>query len=170
MVSVGHGGDERPDPNEPGAAIHVGERRAFETEASRWGFFLVVFMRILAAIWIFQGLDAWARLLMPGRSLIETAPHSVSGAIVFFAVFDLVAAVGLWLATPWGGVLWLFAVFLQMFATVALRNLFGLGWMPLDIACIVIYFGLTWQAGKASDQYRTLERRKPGLRKVFGGR
>ena len=26
---------------------------------------------------------------------------------MFFAVFDLVAAVGLWLAAPWGAVVWL---------------------------------------------------------------
>ena len=31
-------------------------------------------------------------------------------ATVFFAVLDLVAAVGLWLAAPWGAVVWLTSV------------------------------------------------------------
>ena len=31
-------------------------------------------------------------------------------ATVYFAVIELVAAVGLWLATPWGAVVWLTTV------------------------------------------------------------
>ena len=30
--------------------------------------------------------------------------------IIYFAVIDLMAAVGLWMASTWGGVLWLLAV------------------------------------------------------------
>ncbi len=40
-------------------------------------------------------------------------------ATVFFAVIDLVAAVGLWLAAPWGAVVWLTSV-ISMAAVEAL--------------------------------------------------
>ena len=33
-----------------------------------------------------------------------------ASAVIFFALADLLAAIGLWLATPWGGVLWLVVV------------------------------------------------------------
>jgi uncharacterized membrane protein (DUF2068 family) len=31
-------------------------------------------------------------------------------AVVYFGIIDLVAAVGLWMASTWGGVIWLLAV------------------------------------------------------------
>jgi hypothetical protein len=52
-----------------------------------------------------QGFDSYA---MPYQS-----------ATVFFAVIDLVAAVGLWLAAPWGAVVWLTSV-ISMAAVEAL--------------------------------------------------
>ena len=41
------------------------------------------------------------------RRLHDVASRALQGSIVFFAAVDLLAAVGLWLAAPWGGVLWL---------------------------------------------------------------
>jgi hypothetical protein len=37
--------------------------------------------------------------------LFDNLPPLRIAAVIYFAVFDLVAAVGLWLATPWGGVI-----------------------------------------------------------------
>ena len=42
-------------------------------------------------------------------STFENASMPWQAATVFFAVIDLVAAVGLWLAAAWGGVVWLTA-------------------------------------------------------------
>jgi uncharacterized membrane protein (DUF2068 family) len=111
-------------------------------------------MRLLAAIWIFQGLLQWSNVLLPSKPVFDTLSANSAAAIVFFAIFDLVAAVGLWLATPWGGVLWLFAAFSQVFvALVMVRNLFSFGWVALDLVLIVVYFVLTWQAGQSSGQF-----------------
>ena len=140
------------DPYEPGAAIHLGERASAEREATLWGVVLVVFMRSLAALWTLQGLLAWAGLLMPARSILETAPRPFAVLLVIFSVLDLVAAVGLWLATPWGGVLWLFAASVQIFAGLALHAMFWAGWIIVDVILIAIYFVLTWQAGRMSEQ------------------
>ena len=139
------------DPNEPGAAIRFGERASAERDASLWGFVLVVFMRTVAALWTLQGLVAWADLLTPARSILETAPRPYAVLLVIFAVLDLVAAVGLWLATPWGGVLWLFAACVQIFAGMALRSMFWGGWIVVDALLILGYFILTWQAGRVNE-------------------
>ena len=70
----------------------------------RFRLVLVVFMRILSAVWIFRGLVRWMAILTPTQGGFETIAAPAQIAVVFFAVFDLIAAVGLWLAAPWGGV------------------------------------------------------------------
>jgi uncharacterized membrane protein (DUF2068 family) len=37
--------------------------------------------------------------------LFDNLPPLRIAAVIYFAVFDLVAAVGLWMAAPWGGVI-----------------------------------------------------------------
>ena len=73
-----------------------------------------------------------------------------TAAVIFFAVLDLLAAVGLWLATPWGGVLWLFAALSQIFIAMSITHFFTYAWVAVDCSLILIYFALTWRAGKAS--------------------
>ncbi len=140
------------DPREPGAAIHLGERALAERDATFWGSALVVFMRCLAILWVVQGLFAWGDLLVPARSILETAPRPFVVLSIVFAIIDVVAAVGLWLATPWGGVLWLFAASVQIFSVMALRSLFWGGWLLIDVALMMAYFALTWQAGRLDGQ------------------
>ncbi|HLW93249.1 MAG TPA: DUF6163 family protein, partial [Roseiarcus sp.] len=87
----------------------VGSLTAADAAAARWTLILVWFMRTIAVVWIFKGLFNWAIMLGvdPSIANILTLPGPVAATICFFAVADLVAAVGLWLAAPWGGVLWL---------------------------------------------------------------
>jgi len=67
---------------------------------------LVWFMRTMAVVWISKGLFAWTIALGVDRNLADflELPVVTQGMIGFFAVTDLMAAVGLWLAAPWGGV------------------------------------------------------------------
>jgi hypothetical protein len=46
-------------------------------------------------------------------------------ATVFFAVIDLVAAVGLWLAAPWGAVVWLTSVVSMAVMEVFFPQVYG---------------------------------------------
>ena len=46
-------------------------------------------------------------------------------ATVFFAVIDLVAAVGLWLAAAWGAVVWLSSVVSMAVVEMFFPNVFG---------------------------------------------
>ena len=116
----------------------------------RFRLVLVVFMRILSAVWIFRGLVQWMAILTPTQGGFETIAAPAQIAVVFFAVFDLIAAVGLWLAAPWGGVLWLFAVAAQFFCTMLIVDFASGGWVAwvLDGLLVVIYFGLTFFAAR----------------------
>jgi hypothetical protein len=133
-----------------GAAIRVGENQPAHREQTRWGTILVLFMRVLAGLWLCQGLDEWAKILLPNDSFLAHLPNSAAGAaIIFFAIADLLAAVGLWLATPWGGALWLFAASSQIFVVMALPRFYAPVWAIIDSVLILIYFVLTWRAGHA---------------------
>ena len=135
---------------ESDAAIRVGTTAREQIE-TRWGLILVVFMRLLAALWILQGLLQWAQFLLPREAIFDHLSMMHSGAIMFFAVIDLLAAVGLWLATPWGGVLWLLATLSQIIVALTVHRVFNTAWIAADVLLIVIYFALTWQAGRQAD-------------------
>src|SRR5258708_23911117 len=84
-----------------------------ETEDNAWTRRLVFFLRIMAVISVVQGLYHWAQVtgfIGGEEDAFENQPMAWQTATVYFAVIELVAAVGLWLATPWGAVVWLTTV------------------------------------------------------------
>lgn len=89
------------------APVETGEQAA---QASIWTHRLVIFLRVMAVISMLNGLRYWAQVcgfaFAPDGGF-EAQPVAWQTATVFFAVIDLVAAVGLWLAAPWGAVIWL---------------------------------------------------------------
>ena len=94
------------------------------------------------------GVIYWARIVgvveWRGSGFWEM-PIAMQGAIVFFAVLDLVAAIGLWLTVSWGTVMWLFRCFCQ----IVMHTVFGPLWpRPYEITfyllTILIYVGLTY--------------------------
>ncbi len=148
-MSLTPGKDRRVVPYEAEAAIRVGASAREQIE-TRWGLILVVFMRLLAALWIAQGLAQWAAFILPADELFDGMTTAQTAAVMFFSVIDLLAAVGLWLATPWGGVLWLFAAISQIFVAVGVRHAASELKAGADLLLIALYFALTWQAGKVS--------------------
>jgi uncharacterized RDD family membrane protein YckC len=77
---------------------------------AEWTAHLVLFLRVMAALSLLKGLYHWAQVCGIGAGAdggfeAHTLPWQT--ATIFFAVFDLVAAVGLWLAAAWGAVVWL---------------------------------------------------------------
>ena len=125
-------------------------------DRTRFGFALLTFMRVTAAIWIAQGLLQWSAVLTTGPdglSPFATLAPAAMVAAVFFAVVDFVASVGLWLAAPWGGVIWLVAVGAQLLVLVVMPGFFD---HPLvtglvDVALMAGYLALVWFAAQASD-------------------
>jgi hypothetical protein len=87
--------------------------RANEPSKGSWTEYLVLFLRIMAVVSLGKGLYHWAQVCGIGAATddaFETHTLAWQSATVFFAVIDLVAAVGLWLAAAWGAVVWLTSV------------------------------------------------------------
>ena len=82
-----------------------------EVHEARWTGRLVIFLRVMAVLSMAKGLYHWAIVAgisgPPDGFEYQAMPWQT--ATVFFAVIDLVAAVGLWLAAAWGAVVWLTA-------------------------------------------------------------
>lgn len=137
--------------NAKGEVIHLGGNGG----SARWGLYLVIFMRVTAALWFVQGLMQWRMILAPEDAALDVLPALEAAAIVFFAIMNLLAAVGLWLAVPWGGVLWLFAVSAQMFMIGFLPGLIEGGrlMLALDVTLVVAYFVLSWYAAQERDAF-----------------
>ncbi len=125
-------------------------------DRTRFGLALLVFMRVTAAIWILQGLLQWRAVLTTGADGLSPfaalAPAAMVAA-VFFAVVDFIASVGLWLAAPWGGVIWLVAVGAQILVLVVMPGFFDHPLVTglLDVALMAAYLGLVWSAAQVAD-------------------
>lgn len=130
------------------AAIVIGGRK--DPGETRWGMLLVLFMRIVAMLWIVQGLAQWRLVLMAPAPLFDQVARPVGVAVVAFAVLDILAGVGLWLAAAWGGVVWLLVTLGQIGVSFLLPDFFAGGRIVavLDAVLIALYLFLTWQAGR----------------------
>jgi Family of unknown function (DUF6163) len=129
-----------------------------EHEADRsvgpWTQRLVRFLRAMAAISMLKGLYHWAQVC--GIGFGEVMPfeyHSIAWqtATIFFAVIDLVAAVGLWLAAAWGAVIWLTAVASMLAVEIFFPQVFGGGWLTgvLEGGLLAVYL---WLALKSAQE------------------
>lgn len=115
----------------------------------RWNLVLVTFMRILALFWVAKGLVAWAAILgIGGAPSFEMRSQGYQATTVYFAVIDLVAAIGLWLASTWGGVLWLLAVMSHLILAVFFPRFVANGTLlvALLILSTMIYLTISWLA------------------------
>lgn len=149
------------DSDDPYRAIRIGDAGA-AGEATKWGLLLTRFMRLIAAFWIIQGLAQWRVVLVSPQSIFDTMPQPAAVAVVFFGVADLVAGVGLWLATPWGGVLWLLIASAQIFVAAGMPSFFSGGYylIAVDLVLIMLYFVLTFEAGRDFEAKRVLDQRQ----------
>jgi hypothetical protein len=97
-----------------------------------WTRRLVLFLRVMAGISMIKGLYHWAEVTgMIGSEPFENHSIAWQTATVFFAVIDLVAAVGLWLAAAWGAVIWLTSVASMLVIAVFFPQVFGGGLLSL---------------------------------------
>ena len=118
--------------------------------ALRWNILLVWFMRMLALMWIAKGLGYWAVILGADNAPtpFEGRTTGFQATTIYFAIIDLVAAVGLWLTSTWGGVLWLLAVMSHLILTVFFPHIVTGGpvLIGLFLAFIVAYLLISWLA------------------------
>ena len=117
-----------------------------------WDTVLVWFMRATALFWLVKSIASWATILdvLPGSRPFEIEPFGRQAAIVYFAVVDASAAIGLWLTSAWGGVIWLLAVTSAMTLAVLTPQLVPLP-VPLlvfGLTVVLMYFLLSWLAAQ----------------------
>ena len=145
---------------ESSPAIQVGVKAGPDAKEARWTFILTVFFRVVSLLWIVEGLAMWRRILAPDASAFLDLSPAVMSATIFFAVLDLVAAVGLWLIAPWGGVVWLLTLLAQMFVSWIKPSFFlgGGGIRLLDVLLLAAYLILSWRANVASGEGGGLHR------------
>ena len=119
----------------------------------RWTERLVLYLRVMAGLSLLKGLWHWAAvtgIVVGAEGGFEDRPMSWQAATVFFAVIDLVAAVGLWLAAAWGAVVWLTAVVSMMAVEFLFPQVYG-GHpvvVAIQLAFLFAYFGLTLMAAR----------------------
>lgn len=153
-------GARRESPGEPSPAIQVGVRAGPDAEEARWTFLLAVYFRLLSLAWIAMGLNHWRGILSPESGSFLDVSTAVMSATIFFAVLDLVAAVGLWLIAPWGGAVWLLTVLAQVFV-VSVKPSFFFGGAALKYllgALVALYLFLSWRANAARGEGGPLDR------------
>jgi len=127
-----------------------------EPKQGRWTFRLVMFLRVMAGLSMAKGLYHWAVVCgMTGLDGgFEAQPLPWQTATVFFAVIDLVAAVGLWLAAAWGAVVWLTACVSMAAVEVIFPQVYG-GRMlvvVIEVALLVGYLFLAIQSAREHPQ------------------
>jgi Family of unknown function (DUF6163) len=138
---------DQPHTLEP---VHAGED---EAEGRRWAYWLVVFLRVMAGISLLKGLYHWAivcGITAPFPSGFDSYPTPYQVATVFFAVIDLVAGVGLWLAAPWGAVVWLTSVISMAAVEALFPQIYGGNiWVIVtELVLLAIYLGLALMAAR----------------------
>jgi hypothetical protein len=133
------------------SAAMVSERR--EADENVWTRRLVIFLRVMAVLSVAKGLYHWAQVtgFVGGEDdAFENQPMAWQTATVYFAVIELVAAVGLWLATPWGAVVWLTAVVSMAVIELMFPAIYGgsLAVVGGEALLLVAYLTLAWMAAR----------------------
>ena len=124
-----------------------------EGDENAWTRRLVLFLRIMAVISIVKGLYHWAQVtgfVGAEEDAFENQPTAWQAATVYFAVIELVAAVGLWLATPWGAVVWLTTVVSMAVIELMFPGIYGGSlWVVAGEAfMLAAYLALAWMAAR----------------------
>ena len=104
--------------------VQAEEQRTSEGPWTRW---LVVFLRVMSALSLIKGLYHWSVVcgIIGGSNGFASHAMPWQAATVFFAVIDLVAAVGLWLLAAWGAVVWLTASISMAAVQVFFPEIYG---------------------------------------------
>lgn len=121
--------------------------------AGIWTRRLVLFLRVMAGLSMLKGLYHWSRVCGIGVDANDLyALHSMAWqtATVFFAVIDLVAAVGLWLAAAWGAVIWLTAIASMLAVEIFFPQVFGRAFITvvLEGGLLSLYLWLALKSAK----------------------
>jgi hypothetical protein len=116
-----------------------------------WTGRFMLFLRIMAGLSMLKGLFHWALVvgIFSGTNF-EAGATAWQAATIYFAVIDLVAAVGLWLAAAWGGVVWLTATISMAAIELFFPQVYGGSSVVIlvELALLSAYFALAIAAAR----------------------
>src|ERR1700732_239700 len=124
-----------------------------DSDDNAWTRRLVFFLRIMAVLSVAKGLYHWAQVtgfIGGEEEAFENQPMAWQTATGYFAVIELVAAVGLWLATPWGAVVWLTTVVSMAVIELMFPGIYGgsLAVVGFEAFMLAAYLALAWMAAR----------------------
>jgi hypothetical protein len=124
-----------------------------EGDENVWTRRLVLFLRVMAVLSILKGLYHWAQVtgfIGGEEDAFENQPMAWQATTVYFAVIELVAAVGLWLATPWGAVVWLTTVVSMAVIELMFPGIYGGSLVVVggEASMLAGYLVLAWMAAR----------------------
>jgi hypothetical protein len=126
------------------AMFHIGD--------SGWTGRLALFLRLMAIVAMLQGLYHWAAVcgFIGEEGGFEAHIQAWQTTTVFFAVIDLVAAVGLWLVAPWGAVVWLTSSVSMIVVHIFFDQVYGTDLVVIvaSVLGILAYLGLAILAAR----------------------
>lgn len=130
--------------------VHADDNESVE---GAWTELFVFFLRAMAVLSLLKGLYHWAVVCGIGDgpdSTFEISPLPLQTATVFFAIIDLVAAVGLWLTAAWGAVVWLTAAISMAAVELLFPQVYGgrLWVVLIEVGLLTIYLFLALQAAR----------------------
>src|ERR1700733_7225032 len=145
---------EMPSHGQPRDAMSAAlSTERIDGDENAWTRRLVLFLRIMAILSILKGLYHWAQVTgFTGgeEEAFENQPMAWQAATVYFAVIELVAAVGLWLATPWGAVVGLAPVGWMGVVGLMFSGSYGGSLMVVGFEAVMLaaYLALAWMAAR----------------------
>lgn len=120
-----------------------------EASAERWAGWMLVFMRVVAGLELLKAVVHWCQLLGidGGEAGFEGQTTFRQAVVIYFAVLDPVASVGLWMGAPWGAVIWLFAAASQITVLFLMPSFPPVGWLllPYELLTIGTYILLAYR-------------------------
>lgn len=139
-----------PTPQRELEPVHADEE---EHHDLGWADRLVIFLRVMAAFSLLKGLYHWSVVIgigAPTDGSFESYATPYQVGTVYFAVIDLVSAVGLWLAAPWGAVVWLTAVISMVAVEMIFPQVYGgRFWIvAVEVALLACYLWLALQSAR----------------------
>ncbi len=119
----------------------------------QWTVWFMRFLRVMAVVSLVKGLYHWALIVGVGQgpfSAFEVSSTAWQAATMYFAVIDLVAAVGLWLAAAWGGVVWLTATISMAAIELFFPQVYGgrILVIVVELIMLIAYFALAIAAAR----------------------
>ena len=141
------------DPRDGAISVDAISSDHVETDDNAWTRRLVLFLRIMAVVSVAKGLYHWAQVtgFVGGEDdAFENQSMAWQSATVYFAVIELVAAVGLWLATPWGAVVWLTTVVSMAVIELMFPGIYGGSLLVVAFEALMLaaYLVLAWMAAR----------------------